>query len=94
MDKTQMFPGNHKARYPGWIKDVDPRRLLLRDFYTDRLSAGLERDRQPGKPFFAYLAKYHRGRIGHYRLRTSTWTGIGGNDADGYEALAASAWHG
>ena len=57
MDKTQMFPGNYKARYLEDGKDVSiPEDFFSSDFYTDRLLSYLKQDRQAGKPFFAYLA--------------------------------------
>ncbi|EJB8383520.1 arylsulfatase [Pseudomonas aeruginosa] len=86
MDKTQMFPGNYKARYLEDGKDVSiPDDFYSSDFYTDRLLGYLERDRQPGKPFFAYLAF----TAPHWPLQAPDeyLDRYRGNYADGYEAL-------
>nr|WP_265184555.1 arylsulfatase [Pseudomonas aeruginosa] len=86
MDKTQMFPGNYKARYLEDGKDVSiPDDFYSSDFYTDRLLGYLERDRQPGKPFFAYLAF----TAPHWPLQAPDQylDRYRGNYADGYEAL-------
>ncbi|MDF5871389.1 sulfatase-like hydrolase/transferase [Pseudomonas aeruginosa] len=81
-----MFPGNYKARYLEDGKDVSiPDDFYSSDFYTDRLLGYLERDRQPGKPFFAYLAF----TAPHWPLQAPDQylDRYRGNYADGYEAL-------
>ncbi|SDN09556.1 arylsulfatase [Pseudomonas jinjuensis] len=86
MDKTQMFPGNYKARYLEDGKDVSiPEDFYSSDFYTDRLLAYLKQDRQPGKPFFAYLAF----TAPHWPLQAPDQylAKYAGAYADGYEAL-------
>ncbi|WP_449433425.1 arylsulfatase [Pseudomonas putida] len=86
MDQTQMFPGNYKARYLEDGKDVTvPDDFYSSDFYTDRLLGYLNGNRQPGKPFFAYLAF----TAPHWPLQAPDQylAKYQGDYAKGYEAL-------
>lgn len=86
MDKSQMFPGNYKARYLENGKDTTiPEPFYSSDFYTDKLLGYLERDRQADKPFFAYLAF----TAPHWPLQAPDeyLAKYKGDYAQGYEAL-------
>lgn len=57
MDMRPMFPGNYLARYLEDGKEVQlPKDFYSSDFYTDRMLDYLQKQREPGKPFFGYLA--------------------------------------
>ncbi len=88
-----MFPGNYKARYLEDGKDVSiPDDFYSSDFTPTACSA----------TWSVTASRASRSsptwrsprRIGHYRLRTSTWTGIAAITRTATRRCAASAWHG